>query len=208
MHSLNIYIHVAAGILALLSGFIALNSVVGSPIHVRSGKIYLSLLCFVILTGLIGIIFFNVNHFLIVITILSGYQGFSGYRIVLHKNNQFKMLDIFITLLTLTSAVYYIIRMNNIEVIWSPVIIYGTLGYLFCIILYDFGRYFISEIKYKNIWIYEHIVKLTGSYFAIFSAFVGTVFPKWQPFSQIIPSGLGVIIMLYFVLRQIKSKNM
>jgi cation transporter-like permease len=41
---------------------------------------------------------------------------------------------------------------------------------------------------------------MLGAYTAVVSAFAGTVLEKWQPYSQMIPSILGVVAMLGFII--------
>ena len=153
----------------------------------------------VIITGLIGVFVFGRNTFLLVITVLSGYLAFSGYRVIKAKSNITNFVDIGICLLALATVSYFLYYFKSIGMIWSPVIIYSTVGYLFLMIIYDIGRYFIPAKKYANIWIYEHIVKMVGAFGGLLSAFSGTVFSNYQPYSQFIPSILATIITIGFM---------
>jgi len=83
--------------------------------------------------------------------------------------------------------------------IWSPVIIYSTVGYLILAVAYDLGRYLINKKAYQKFWLYEHILKLISAFSGLLSAFTGTVFPQYQPYSQFLPSVLGSFIALYFM---------
>lgn len=78
MHFINILIHIIAGSMALLVGTLALFVYKGGKIHMRSGRVFLGCLAIVIITGLLGVFVFHRNAFLLVITVLSGYLGFSG----------------------------------------------------------------------------------------------------------------------------------
>ena len=170
-HSINIITHVTAGSIALLLGIIALTSNKGKKIHRKSGLLFLLALLLVITTGLIGVFIFKRNTFLLVITLLSAYQGFSGYRILQTKSNQPKLLDMSVAIITLLSACYFIYYFKKIGMMWSPIIIYSTLGWLFTIIAYDFLRYLIPATIYKRTWFYEHIIKMIAAFSAITSAF-------------------------------------
>lgn len=201
MHEANIFIHVLSGMVALLLGLIALLSVKGGKVHKTSGKYFLGFMTIVILSGLIGVFIFGRNTFLLVITILSGYVAFSGYRIVKFKTNDPKKYDIIIALLSLIVLGYYLYYMKSIGMIWSPIVIYSTVGALIFIVIYDFLRYLIPKKSYKKyrIWIYEHIYKMTSAFAALLSAFTGTVLEEYQPHSQYIPSALGMLIILGFM---------
>jgi uncharacterized membrane protein len=208
LHKLNIAVHVSAGSLALIIGLIAIVVSKKKRIHRRMGRIFLVLMAIVILTGLIGVFVFGRNTFLLVITVLSGYLAFSGYRAIKAKSNSPKFLDIGICLLALISVSYFLYYFKSIGMIWSPVIIYSTVGYLFMMILYDLVRYFIPTKIYANIWLHEHILKMVSAFTGLLSAFSGTVFPQYQPYSQFIPSILGTLTAICFMIAVSKKQLM
>ncbi len=207
VHKINIAIHVAAGSLALLVGLIAIIANKGRKLHRLTGRLFLILMSIVIITGLIGVFVFGRNTFLLVITVLSGYLAFSGYRVIKAKSNVPKFIDIGICLLSLISVSYFLYYFKSIGMIWSPVIVYSTVGYLFLMIVYDLGRYFIPTKTYANLWIYEHILKMVGAFGGLLSAFSGTVFPQYQPYSQFIPSILGTLITICFMIDVSRRKK-
>ena len=211
LHTANIIIHVFAGSVALLLGILALISRKGKKWHNTSGRFFLYSLLIVIITGLLGVFVFGRNTFLLVITVLSAYHGYSGYRVLKNKTNIFYIQDIIVALTALCTVLYFLYYFKKIGMIWSPVIIYSTVGYLFAIITYDFLRYFIPYKKYPNRWLYEHILKMTSAFSAILSAFTGTVFPDYKPYSQFLPSTLGILIAIGFMMftfrRLIKFKK-
>ncbi|NHF61273.1 hypothetical protein FK220_018110 [Flavobacteriaceae bacterium TP-CH-4] len=201
VHQSNIILHVVTGSIALLLGLIALLSTKGDTLHTRSGKYFLRFISVVILTGLIGVFIFGRNTFLLVITVLSGYVSFSGYRTLVLKTNEPKITDILVAVGSLLVLAYFLYYFKSIGMIWSPIIIYSTVGAFLFIVIYDFLRYFISTEKYKmhKIWLYEHIYKMTSAFAALLSAFIGTVFEKYQPHSQYIPSVMGILIIIGFM---------
>jgi len=202
LHNINILFHIIAGSVALLLGLIALLTTKGSKAHNKSGKFFLRFISIVILTGLIGVFVFGRNTFLLVITVLSGYVSFSGYRILLSKSNTPKILDIIVAIFSLIVLFYFLYYFKSIGMIWSPILIFSTVGALLFIVTYDFLRYLIPKDKYKKhrIWIYEHIYKMTSAFSAILAAFVGTVFEEYQPHSQYLPSALGMMIIFGFII--------
>ena len=158
------------------------------------GRTFLYLISLVILTGLIGVFVFKRNTFLLVITVLIGYEAFSGYRIIKTRSNQMRLVDVLASFIALISVTYFLYYFKTIGMIWSPVIIYSTVGYLLMMIVYDFARYAIPARSYANLWLYEHILKMVSALTGLFSAFSGTVFPQYQPYSQFIPSILGTLV--------------
>lgn len=201
LHTSNITLHVLTGTAALILGLIALLTTKGGKAHNKSGKFFLVLISFVILTGLIGVFVFGRNVFLLVITVLSGYVSFSGYRILKSKSNIPMVLDIAVAIISLLVLAYYLYYFNSIGMYWSPIVIYSTVGAMVFVVLYDFVRYLIPQEKYRKhqIWLYEHIYKMTSAFAALLSAFAGTVLDEYQPHSQYLPSVLGMVIIIGFM---------
>ena len=201
LHKSNIILHVLTGTVALVLGIVALLSIKGGKVHNKSGRLFLTLISVVILTGLIGVFIFGRNVFLLVITILSGYVSFSGYRILKFKTNTPLLIDIMIAIISVLVLVYFLYYIESIGMIWSPIVIYSTVGALTFVISYDFMRYLIPTKKYKKykIWLYEHIYKMTSAFAALLSAFSGTVLEEYQPHSQYLPSLLGLLIVIGFM---------
>jgi len=207
LHQINLIIHISCGSIGLILGAVILSIKKGNKRHVFWGRVFIFLLIAVVVTGLLGVLVFARNTFLIVLTMLSGYSGYSGYRIVKMKTNSVRFLDITVALLTLFSALYFIYYIKSIGFIWSPVVIYSTLGALFALVFYDFLRYAIPTARYKKLWLYEHIYKMTATFTALLSAFVGTVFPDYKPYSQFLPSVAGTILALSMIIYFYRRNN-
>ena len=211
LHKSNIWIHIIAGSIALVLGIIAILANKGKRFHTQVGKGFLFFLSIVIFTGLFGVFVFGRNSFLLVITLLSGYNGFSGYRVLQSKSNKPQLIDIIASIICLMSVFYFLHYFNTIGMIWQPVIIHSTIGALLAIITYDFIKYFIPASKYKRLWLYEHIYKMIGAFSALLAAFSGTVFKTYQPYSQILPSLIGIFLqigfIIYFSKKNTKSDN-
>jgi uncharacterized membrane protein len=207
IHKINIAVHITAGSSALIVGLMALIVKKGKKLHRLTGRLFLILMTIVILTGLIGVFVFGRNTFLLVITVLSGYLAFSGYRVIKSKSNIPKFTDIFICLVSLISVLYFLYYFKSIGMIWSPVIVYNTVGYLFLMIVYDLCRYFISTKMYGSLWIHEHILKMVSAFTGLVSAFSGTVFPHYQPYSQFTPSILGTLAAICFMIAVANNKK-
>ncbi|WP_131539761.1 DUF2306 domain-containing protein [Pedobacter nototheniae] len=208
LHKANIIIHVSGGSLALIIGLTALMTKKGAKLHKYIGKVFLILLAVVIITGLIGVFVFGRNTFLLVITVLSGYLGYSGYRTLKKKSSQLEIIDIGMATFSLLCVAYFLFYFKSIGMIWNPIIIYSTVGYLILVTGYDLLKGLIPADKYKNLWLYEHILKMVSALSGLFSAFSGTVFPQYQPYSQFLPSVLGTMVALGFMYSTFKrAKN-
>ena len=77
---INLGVHVLFGVVALGLGLAAICSRKGSPFHIRSGRLFLYAYLFVILTAIVGLLVFDFRSFLAVVTLLSFYDAFAGYR--------------------------------------------------------------------------------------------------------------------------------
>ena len=201
LHTLNIVLHVSAGIVALMLGLAALLTAKGGSVHTKLGNYFLVLVSVVIATGLIGVFVFGRNTFLLVITVLTGYVSFSGYRALKFKSNVPRGLDMIVALVSLSTLAYFLYFFHSIGMIWSPIVIYSTVGAMFFVVLYDLLRYLIPREVYasQRIWLYEHIYKMISAFSGLLSAFAGTVLKEYQPHSQYLPSVLGMIIMVGFM---------
>ncbi len=206
-HKLNIIVHVINGTLALLIAVVAFASKKGAKLHIKSGRIFTVLLGVVVFTGLLGVFIFKVNTFLLVVTLLSGYNAYSGIRILKTKSNTPKLQDILVGLLCISSGCYFLYYMKSIGMFWEPVVVYSTIGFLFALVAYDFLRYLIPANKYRKLWLYEHIYKMTAAFTALLSAAVGTIFPNHKPFSQIGPSAAGTLLGIAFIVYFYRKNN-
>lgn len=202
MHTLNLILHVIAGIIAMLTGFAAIITVKGGKKHIRSGRYFLKMMVIVIATALIGVFVFERNTFLLVITLLSGYTAYSGLRVLKLHGQKPAWIDYIIPVLVLAAGIYYLYYIRSIGLYWAPVIVYSTLGALALVTIYDLSRVFIPVAILQKTMIYEHIYKVTSSLTGITSAFIGTVLPQFQPYSQILPSACGLAyIIITFICR-------
>lgn len=196
IHHLNIAVHVLAGTLALITGLVAVIAGKGGKSHVRFGKYFKYMMLVIVLTGLIGVLVFKRNHFLLVITMLSGYTCFSGIRVIRIYGKRPVAFDYVIPVLVQAAAFYYLYYINSLGLYWSPVIVYSTLGALFLATSYDLAKFFIPVSKLKKAIMYEHSYKMISALSGIASAFSGTVFPRYQPYSQFLPSIIGLICII------------
>jgi uncharacterized membrane protein len=212
-HSANIIIHVICGTLALLTGFLLLLKRKGTLFHRKAGLLFIFFMILIVVTGIIGVIVFQRNLFLLVITVLAGYNTYSGFRIVKMKSNIFYLKDLLVMTAAVLITLFFLYYLKSIGFYWDPVVIYSTVGYLFLVIFYDGCRYLIPKSRYGNLWMYEHSCKMISALSGLLSAFIGTILPNYKPYSQILPSLLMTFVMVFFIVkiyrtnRKIKYRN-
>jgi len=206
-HAANIAIHVVFGTIALVIGFVPLVTPKGGRTHVRFGRWFLICLIVVIATAVIGIVAFGFRAFLGVITMLAAYEAWSGYRVFAIRATGPRTLDALVSLGALGAAVLFVAYLRSVHVPWATVVIYSTLGTLVAVALYDLLRFALPNRWLAKSWFYEHLIKMMGAYTAIVSAFSGTVFARWQPYSQMAPSIIGSAAMIGFIVYHARAAN-
>ncbi|NIG53906.1 hypothetical protein [Chitinophaga sp. Cy-1792] len=204
LHQLSILLHILAGSGALIIGMIAFLARKNTKQHTRYGFVFVWLMAIVVITALFGVFVFRRNTFLLVLTMLSGYNCFSGIRAIYLGGQQPRFIDYLVPVIVISSATYYLYYINKIGLYWSPAVIYPTIGALFVLTIYDVCRGWMPITFLQKSFIYEHVYKMIAAYMAAASAFSGTVFPQLKPYSQILPSllGFGWIMIIFISLRK------
>lgn len=93
----------------------------------------------------------------------------------------------------------FLLLLPRIALVWSPVVMYSTLGSLLAMTMYDLSRFGWRQRWRRGAWLYEHIWKMMSTYAALLSAFTGTVLAAYQPYSQFLPSVLGAAVAWGFM---------
>ena len=200
IHTINIGLHVICGTIALIIGILAIAFNRRAKLHKRLGRIFLYLLAVVVVTGFVGWLFFRSDPFLLMLTLLSGYVGFSGWRAMKLREKRATPGDGLISIIVLGCGLFYLYWLLNSEGYWSPTVIYSTVGALILVTVYDLVKIVALHQPLRTWWRYEHIYKMISAFSAILSAFAGTVLPNsFKPYSQVAPSGLGVLLIIIFI---------
>lgn len=72
---------------------------------------------------------------------------------------------------------------------------YSTAAFVACIALYDLSRQFWAAYWLRYVRPLDHGLKMTGCYFAMLSSGAGNLLKHLQPWSQVLPSSLGILVM-------------
>jgi hypothetical protein len=200
LHWTNLGIHVLFGVAALGLGLAAICSRKGSPFHIRAGRLFLYAYLMVVLTAIVGLLAFDFRSFLAVVTLLSFYDAFAGYRALQLRGRRPQAVDRVASIVGLLTPWIFIATMRRLHQPWSPVLTWSILGGLVAVSAYDLLRNVLPDAWLKRVWVQEHFVKMMSAYVAITSAFAGTVFARYMPWAAIVPSVAGATMACGFLI--------
>ncbi len=201
-------IHILAGSLTLLSGFIAITTKKGQLYHRIAGKVFFWSMTVTTALGLNAGIFRPDYQIFIPIAIISFYQAASGYRILfiknLHKGQKPQIVDWALTIgMVLTSFVFILLGIINLgkDIFYSIVLFsFSTIGLYCCGV--DLFNY-IKKPENKLYWLFIHIFRMSHGFIAAITAFLvnnSKLFPFLpQVLLLIIPIAIGQPIITFTI---------
>jgi uncharacterized membrane protein len=208
LHLLNIGLHIGAGIIAMAIGFWLLATAKGNASHRKSGRLFAGFTLAVCASAVVGNAVFRFMPLFAVLTVLVLYQLLSGWHAVYTKAAGPNRVD---AMLCAGAALWAIslvpLVLGNTARESAPVVIYATLATLYVLIAYDALRWLFPIGWHARLWRYEHIYKLVASLFSMLSAAAGNLFPHGQPWSQLLPSALGISCIAWFFWRESRHGN-
>ena len=208
MHLLNLAMHIGAGIAAMGLGFLMLASAKGTSVHGRRGRLFVALTFLVCATGVIGNVFFRFIPLFAVLTVLVAYQLASGWHVIHTRASGPNWVDAVLALCAGGWALYLIpLLLAGGMGASAASVIYSSLGALFVLLAYDVARWCFPKRWHAALWRYEHIYKLISALFAMLSAATGNLIRVGQPWSQLLPSILGAVAILWFFGRNWRTQG-
>lgn len=190
-----LYLHIAAGATALLSGLVPFFSPKGNKLHKRSGKVFFWAMILISFTALI-ISVYKSNSFLLAIAVFSFYMNYTGIRVLKYKQGAFRWFDWIPLAISALAVVYMFYTMNII------LVVFGALLTFF--IVQDILKQLKPEEDKKTIAkqkIISHLGRMSGTYIATFTAFavvnINFVKPGWLVW--LLPTFIGVPVIVYFI---------
>lgn len=202
-------VHIVAGTVAVLIGAVPLIAAKGGAFHRRWGARFMLVMVAVLTTAIVLTVVGRSPYFAgltasATLTLFSGWRVLKRRRPDLHAAHRASAIDWAVTLACTAVALALLWLghgggvMANLPVLLS--LAYGTLLYA----AWDFWRFIapLSRPYSPQLWLYEHIVKIIGAYFATVAAFSGSVLqflpPPWK---QLWAVSLGQILAIMFVVR-------
>jgi uncharacterized membrane protein len=180
LHTFLLILHVAGGMIGLITGLLNIINKKGARYHKLFGKIYVGGMFTATISGTV-LAAFGGNHFLFLIGIFSFYLAFSGLRSIQHKmlNGEihYAILDklvagltgIFGALMIVLAAIQPEESSKHIAPI---LLVFGSISLIFSLgdLLLFVGVRKIKDLK--NRWFFNHIGRMIGSYISAVTAFL------------------------------------
>ncbi len=206
LHWFNLAIHIGAGAFGILLGGLILLKAKGDALHRRRGRVFLACVAVVCASAVAGNIWFRFLPLFALLTVLVLYELVSGWRAVLTRERGPAPLDALWTGAGIgATALLLPSLLGQASADGAALVVHSTLGALGAILVYDAVRWCFPRHWFAQIWVYEHIYKLIAALAALLSAFAGNTLRFAQPWSQILPSVLGCVLIALFFRRQHKG---
>ena len=194
MLDMLLILHIAAGSVALLSGFMALLSRKGQRLHLLSGRIFFYAMLLIGASAVVLAIF-RPNTFLLLIAFFALYQNLNGYRAIRNKSLKPTWIDWLITIVGFTTGIQMLLQGNIVLWVFGGISCFLAIGDVASHVKLLRGR-----SQPKNAWLLRHIGMMMGAYIATVTAFVvvNISYPAlpWVPW--LAPTVLGVPVMIWF----------
>lgn len=196
-------IHIAAGVLALLTGLGALATAKGSRLHVRSGRLFVGAMFVVVVTvfALTLVDATTPRLILSLVAVFTGYFVFAGYRIVSrkHRSNEPDSID--------WAAVGMLVAVGVGLITWG---LWDVLaGSQFGIVMAVFGGIAmavgVGDVRrfrgpdHNPRWLSDHLTRMIAAYIATVTAVSATNLTMFPPVVVWLwPTALGVPLILFW----------
>jgi uncharacterized membrane protein len=207
LHLLNIAFHVVCGSAAMAVGFLILAADKGTARHRRLGRRFAWLTLAVCASAVIGNLLFRFIPLFAILTVLVLYQFLGAWRAVRTKAQGPQVLDAGMTVGAAVAA-FILAPVVAAAQDGSPAVIQSTLAALATVIGYDICRWWFPAHWHAALWRYEHVYKAVASLFGMLSAASGNVIRAGQPWSQLVPSALGIATILWMMWRSWRRQRM
>lgn len=189
-HQANLLFHVLAGALAMGIGFWILRAPKGDARHRRLGRWFVWATLAVCWFAALGLLAFRFMPLFAVLTVLVSYLVLRGWR---NARNQGRGPQAFDALLTALAA--GLALGLAISVVSGDPVALASLGAIGALLAYDALRWSFPRRWHARLWRYEHLYRMVSALFAMVSALVGNVVRVGQPWSQLLPSVLGLMVI-------------
>lgn len=198
-------VHVAAGVLALVAGVVALGTAKGGRRHRRAGRAYVLAMAVVVATAL-PLALVDGNYFLLTIAVFSGYLVLNGYCVLSRKRptpSDAAPLD-WVAHLTMAGIGVAMLGLGSRSLLGGDelgvaLVVFGAIGLVLA------GREIVAVYRPPDgprEWFYRHIAFMGGGYIATVTAAVTVNLTMLPPVVRWVgPTAVGTPAIVLAVLR-------
>jgi hypothetical protein len=198
-HIANILLHILAGVTAIVCGMIAIASAKGKKVHISAGRLFVYAYIPLVMTAVIGVVYFQFRAFLAVATVASSYDVFAGYRALQLRGRRPKSIDIILSVVALAAPLAFVVAIRKLHQPWSLPLTWSVLGGLLLLAAYDLLRVVLPLAWLQRVWVQEHLYKMLAAFIAAAATGAATLFPHFGPWSALVPVIVGEILTVYFL---------
>jgi hypothetical protein len=197
-----LFVHVFAGFVSLLTGMMAFILQKGTPFHIRLGKTYHFSMLIVFLTS-VYVSLVKENWFLLLVGIFSYYMVQSGLRFNSYRvKRDLKWTDPFRVVfygLSFAAMIFLgLISLTTNTSLAIVLLVFGAIG-VSLVALESQVFLFARRTHDHNIFMREHIGRMTGSYIAASTAFLVNNIHFLPPLAIWLgPTAIGFFVINYF----------
>jgi hypothetical protein len=141
-------------------------------------------------SAIVGNVLFGFRPLFALLALLVSYQTLGGWRSALRRGRGPGLVDGALTLAGCAGALLLIALIDT----RGPLVV-SVLGAMGMLLTWDTVRCLFPSHWHARLWRYEHSYKMTAGLFGMLSAASGNVLASWQPWSQLLPSAAGVIVI-------------
>lgn len=208
-HLSNLALHIGAGIAAIGVGLLILAAPKGTLQHRKRGRLFVMLALGVCASAAVGTLFFRFIPTFAVLTLLVSYQLLSGWHVLHTRAAGPNLIDALLT----ACALAWVLRL--LPALFggggmagaAPGVVHASLGTLAMLLAYDAARWCFPRHWHALLWRHEHIYKMVASLFGMVSSAAGNLLTAGQPWSQLLPSMLGLIVIGVLVWREARLQR-
>lgn len=171
----TLWVHVAAGVVALVAGLAAMATEKGGPRHRRAGRTYVVAMAVVVTTA-VPLALVEGNYFLFAIAVFSGYLVLVGYRVIARKRptpgeaatvDWVAHLGMVVTGVGMVALGGYDLATG--DPLGTVLVVFGVIGLALSV---RELRSIYRPPDRPRAWFYRHIVFVAGAYIATVTAAV------------------------------------
>jgi hypothetical protein len=205
-HIANIAVHVIAGVTVIVCGTVAVSSAKGGRLHVTAGQMFMFAYIALVFTAVLGVVVFEFRSFLTIAIIASSYDVFAGYRSLRLRGRRPHSVDLVLSVVALLAPLAFVFAFRALHKPWSPALTWSVLGGLMGLAAYDLLRAVLPSSWLRSVWLQEHLYKMMAAFIATAATGAATIFPRWAPWSALVPVIAGEALTVYFLFAYRPSK--